>query len=1349
MPAPPIFWRSPRLKQALPRAEVEIPPPPATPSPPSALLPILLPIGLMAAVMIPVGLLSGAGTMLLLSLPMILVGGVAAFFTRQTQQREYERKTAARQEKYTALLERYSRTLAAYRQEQQDKLLQQYPDPQQCLGRAAHLERDLWARSPEDDDFLCVRLGLVDRDRSPGIPSTVKVKPPQTQDVLEPDPLVTRAQDLADRFAYVPAAPVWCSLRPVGGVGLTGERPQVWNLARSVALQLATHHSPDEVRLVAVYPERDEAQWGWLAWLPHVWSDDRRQRFLARDREGSHALLAAMNQLLNQRKNLLQEQRSRETPAWPFHLVFFIDLSAAELTENEPLVQRLQAEGPGLGAYPVFLAERVRELPRNCRTTISLRSGETFVSWLDANASTHFVSDEAPPALAERFAAALAPVRLKKPASVADIPASLTLLDLLGARTVEELKIAERWRSSAKTGRSLAATIGMRGGGEPLILDLHERQHGPNGLVAGMVGAGKSELLQTLVASLAVNYHPHRVAFVLVDYKGGGMTDPFVKLPHTLGVITNLQQGNLAVRALTSFNVEAQRRQRLLADAGVNHIDDYQRLYYQGRAKEPLPYLVIIVDEFAEMKTEQPDVAKEFVRIARIGRALGFRLILAMQKPAGIVDGQIEANTRFRLCLRVAQTEDSQAMLKRPDAAYLGGVGRAYFQVGANEVYELFQVAWSGAPYDPVGLEADDPLQITEIGLDGSHTTLYRPPRPRRSSAAADETQLRVLVEHLHEVAAAEGIKSLERPWLDPLPEHVALDEIVTDGGWDGQNWQPVERWLEPVVGLVDDPRQRYQGPLRVNLGREGHLIVYAAPGYGATTLVQTLASSLARTYSPADVHLYLLDFGGRLLRLFEPLPHVGAVITADEMERFDRLLRYLLQELERRKECFGQAGVATLPDYRATAGQTLPAIVVMLDNFFPEFAKDRETAVNAIAQLAREGGSLGIHLVISAAKTTDITYRVSGNITAAVALRLAEASEYSAIVGRAEGPLPAAIPGRGLVKALPPLEFQAALPARGQTDAERSVALRVLFQQMAAARPASHPRPAPIKTLPPVVTLAELLTPGDRWCPPAPADGGALAVPLGLDVANLTPFSVDLAAGPHFLIAGPVQSGKSSLLQTWLLALAERLPPNRLQLWLLDSRRVGLAPLEGLPHVMAYAADTGQADAALASLLRLLQERQGAFEEARRKTRGAFDPTELLGGWPTVVIAADDLFDQADDVTSEDAKEKLAQIVRQGRRLGLHLLAAGSSSDLASKGWSEPVKALKEAPTGFMLGISDDSVFNLRLPYEERDKHLPSGQAYWTQRGQSRKVQLATAQAGAPALPAWVKRLAERRNDR
>jgi S-DNA-T family DNA segregation ATPase FtsK/SpoIIIE len=1353
MPTPPTFWRSPRFKPALPQAQVEIPPPPAAPSPPGALLPVLLPVGLMVVVMILVAAFQpGATTMLVLSVPMMLVGGVASLVTYRRQKQECERKTAERRQKYSALLDSYRDTLQGYLEEQQDVLLRKDPDPRQCLAWAAELSRHLWARGPDDDDFIELRLGLGSR------PSAVTIKVPPADNVLDPDPLIRAAQDFAGQFRDVPGVPVCLALRQPGGTGLTGPRTQVLDVARGLVLQLAAHHSPDEVKIAAVYPAEEEAEWAWLRWLPHTWSDDRRQRFLANDKEGARRMFAAMNNLLNSRKGRAQESRGSELPAWPYHLVCL--LADPRLTEDEPFVQRLQAEGATLGAHAVFLRERVRDLPKDCAVAVRLSAERAHVMLLEPKISHEFIPDPAPRDLAERFAAVMAPIRLRRPASLTDIPAALSLLELLQARTVEELNVAERWRKSAQAGRSLAVPIGVRGGGEPLFIDLHERAHGPNGLVAGMVGAGKSELLQTLVASLAVNYHPHRVAFVLVDYKGGGMADPFVRLPHTLGTITNLQQGNLAMRALTSFNVEAQRRQRLFAEAGVNHIDDYQRLYYKGQVKEPLPYLVIIVDEFAEMKTEQPDVAKEFVRIARIGRALGFRLILAMQKPAGIVDGQIEANTRFRLCLRVAQTEDSQAMLKRPDAAYLSGVGRAYFQVGANEIYDLFQVAWSGAPYDPSGFDADDPLEITAIALDGSRTALYR---PRRSQAQADVTQLKALVEYLRQVAEEQSIHPLSGPWLPPLAEKIPLEEIqprkASDTpstgsgqalagrgaeGWDGHGWQPAGCWLEPVVGLVDDPRQREQRPLRINLGKEGHLAVFGAPGYGTTTFVQTLVTSLARTYSPADVNLYLLDFGGRLLKLFEPLPHVGAVITADETERVERLLRYLLREMERRKERLGQAGVATLADYRVATGDLLPALVVVLDNY-AAFVEANEEAEDALVQIAREGGNLGVHLVATAVSPTNIRYKVSSNITMAVALHLAESSEYAGIVGRTDGLFPPPVPGRGLVKGVPPLEFQTALPIGGQTDAERSAAQKALFRQMAAAW--IGPRPAPVHTLPSVVPLADLLPSGAGWPTPDRQGGDLLAVPIGLDVADLVPFTVDLRAGPHFLIAGPAQSGKTSLLQTWLLALAEHCPPDRLHFYLLDSRRVGLAPLARLPHVRAYADDPTRVEQTLAELGRLLQERQGAIDAARRKAPAQADAPDPLARFPAVVVAVDDIFDQFDDNTTEDARQNLAALVRQGRRLGFHLIVAGSSGDLSSKGWSEPIKSLKETQAGFMLGISDDSVFNLRLPHGERDKVLPAGQAYWTQRGQSCKVQLATAQAGTPALDTWVKRLAERKS--
>jgi len=1337
MPQPPAFWRSPRFRRPLPKDELEIYAPPTKPNPPGSLWAILLPAGLTVTVMVAVPLLTKNVSMLFLSVPMLLVSSVSSFLAYSSQKRAYRKKLAERERKYDQHLASRREELQELRKEQQGTLLGRDPDPLQCLGWVVERERNLWARAPEHEDFARVRLGLG------GLPSSVTIKSPKDQDPFEPDPLVRAAQEMAKEFAWVPDVPVCVDLREDSPVGLAGPAEDLWGTVRAIAIQLATHHSPDELKIMAVYPAKEADQWAWLRWLPHVWSDDRKRRFMACEREMTHELLLTLNALLNERQGRLREAQAGKPVPFPYHLVVFV--ADPELGGSEPVLQRLQSEGTKLGACSFWLGERTKALPTKCPTLVRVGQQRPFVSFLEKQFAYPLHPDDVPLELAERFAQAMAPIRLRKQASPSDIPSSLSLLELLKVRTVEDLDVISNWRKSERVTRSLAAPIGVCAGGELLILDLHERAQGPNGLVAGMVGAGKSELLQTMVASLAVHFHPHKMAFVLIDYKGGGMADPFVGLPHTLGTITNLQKGGLAIRAVTSLNVEAERRQRLFAEAGVNHIDDYQRLYYEGQAKVPLPYLVVIVDEFAEMKTEQPEVAKDFVRIARLGRALGFRLILAMQKPAGIVDGQIEANTRFRLCLRVAQTDDSQAMLRRPEAAHLSGVGRAYFQVGVNEVFELFQVAWSGAPYDPSASDADDPLDIVELSLDGSRLPLYR--RHERDARTQRISQLKALVAHLKSMAEAEGIAPLQGPWLPPLPEKVTLQQLPRSGGWNGAGWDGCETWLEPLVGLLDDPKNQSQRPLPLDLGHGGHLAIYGAPGYGKTAFVQTLVSSLALGYSPADLNAYLLDFGGRLLRQFEKLPHVGAVISPDEGERVERLLRYLLQEMERRREALGKQGVSTLVEYRAVAKEeeALPAIVLIIDNY-AAFVEAFEESEDSLVQIAREGGNLGVHLVLTANTSSAIRYKISSNVTLAVALHLNEPGEYSGIVGRTDGLLPAATPGRGLVRGTPAMEFQAALPAEGNTDAERNQALREMVERMAEAwrgRPTAHQIP----TLPASVALCDLLPAETPAIVASEEDESKLAVPLGLEVSELQPFEVDLCAGPNYLIAGPAQSGKTTLLQSWLLALAQRFHPDCLRLYLVDSKRLGLTPLAGLPHVSGYAGDSGQVDKMLAEVDEQLKARQRAFEASMRRAAdepAACEPASYR--WPALVVAIEDLLDPSDDLTTGEARERLTALLRQGRRFGFHLLVSGSAYDLANKGFQEPVKMLRDAQVGFMLGSSDDSVFSgLRVPLKERNKALPLGQAYFTARGHSRRVQLASAQVGSLRLAAWVEMLAKR----
>ncbi|HEY3367380.1 MAG TPA: type VII secretion protein EssC [Symbiobacteriaceae bacterium] len=1321
---PPVFPRSPRILPELPGGEVEIPAPvPAPAAPHASLTSVLMSIlpGLAGPLLMylfarPAG--AKPSTYMFYSIPMMAIGALLQIGNLYAQRQKYERELAAREQRYQDLLKRHGQDLDRSRLQQQTALQGLDPDPAECLARVERLDARMWERSPRDADFLALRLGLGQ------VPLAVTVKAPRLEGAAEPDPLARQARGLADQFARVDGVPIRLALPEVGVAGLAGPRSSVLAAARSLALNIATHHSPDEVKLVALFPEQEADDWAWLRWLPHTWTDDQRVRLLAVEREGAHRLLTSLYDQLNRRK--LQAGTQKESGTLP---VFVFLLAAPQLLENEPLAPLLLREGPALAAFAVVLAERKELLPKECRSIVDLTGGGgLLLQTAPIRSQTTFSPDEVSGELAERLSRAMAPVRPGQMGAAAEIPGQVTLLDLLGAGRVEGLDVLNRWRQ-CEPYRSLAVPVGLRAGGERLLLDLHERGHGPHGLVAGATGAGKSELLQTLIASLAVAYHPHDVAFVMVDYKGGGMANAFKDLPHLVGTITNLE-GNLARRALAALKAELKRRQKLLGEAGVNHIDAYMRARVEGRRLEPLPHLMVVVDEFAELKAEQPEFMRELISAVRVGRSLGVHLVLATQKPAGVVDEQIWSNTRFRLCLRVERPQDSQEVIKCPDAAFITGSGRAYFQVGNNERFELFQAGWGGAPYLPDAGNAGDAVRVFEVALEGARLPVGAASE-RPAAPAARQTELQALMTHLQAVAEQAAIAPLKGPWLPPLPQQVSLAELGPGGeSWRtagveaGEGWA-TGGWLAPVIGLVDDPEHQVQEPLRISLARDGHLAIYGAPGSGKTTLVQTLVTSLARTYSPADVHIYLVDASGRTLSGFAGLPHVGGVILGDEAERVNRLLRFLLQELEGRKARFAGAGVNTLAAYRRARGEQLPAIVVIMDNY-PAFAAAYPDGEEQVVPLVREGGNLGIHLVLTAASPAGIRSKVAANINMSVALQLADRSDYSTAVGRTGGLEPAPVPGRGLVKGNPPLEFQAALPILDETEWDRSAALRAYIGELERAW--TGPRPAPVRVLPEVVSLSEVgfLSQVGSLSEVVETEATRLAVPVGLEVESLAPFAVDLQDGPHFLITGPVESGKTNLLRTWLLSLAAHLPPERLQLWLVDMGMGGLAPLRNLPQVRAYIADGTHAGGLLDEIAGELQDRRQAVEAARRTGDGR---PGLPDGYPALVVAVDD-FECFRDGVPAGIKERLEQIIRRERGLGLHLLVAGQSVAF-NQGYDPLTKALKELQTGFLLGSSDQgdlAIFNLRLPMGEGGKLLPPGLGYYARRGRYRKVKAAIA---------------------
>ena len=1292
------FQRPPRIFLEMPGGEMVIPAPATKTEPPTFhALSALVPAVFALATLVP-GVIFGNLLSALTSLSFLILMPLMEVLRYHDETKLYKRCMAERESNYRMLLATRTRDLFELHTQQKIALQQAHPDIAECAERVRQRDRQLWARDQSHDDWLSLRMGLGN------VPFAVQLKPPEYEPLLGFDPLLEQASDMVKELTMLPNAPICLPLREVNAAGLVGPRGEVVNLARAMAIQAMTHHPPDEVKLVALFPAREARMWEWLRELPHAWDDEHTQSYLASDPASAAQLIDSLYKLLNRRAmQALDENASEKAPTpLPHFIVFLADPS---LYENAPALYLMLTQGNALGTTLVLLAEKLEALPRECSAIVECeasigrfrRAGSS-----PAARSIEFTPDPAPAQVAEQCARHIGPVQLKRTA--APIPRKVTLFELLGIERPDALNVTERWRTNDAK-KSLAAAIGKRLGDEPLLLDLHETSDGPHGLLAGTTGAGKSELLQSLIASLAVNYHPHRVAFLLVDYKGGGMADVFAGLPHLAGVVTDLE-GTLANRALVAIRSELHRREEWLRELQVTHVDDYHALRTPDDVQHPpLPHLIIIVDEFAELVKQQPEFMSELISTARRGRSLGVHLLLATQQPAGVVNDQIWSNSRFRLCLRVERDEDSRDILKRPDAASLpkSQPGQAYLQVGTGEVFERFQAAWAGAP------NGDN--------TDGRQTT-----------------QIEAIVQYLRRVADENAIPPVPKPWLHPLPNEIGLDEVRNEKnveGWDGVRWQSTPAWMHATIGRSDDPAGPTQAPLRLNLGRDGHLVVFGMPASGKTTLVQTLITSLALAHSPDELNFYLLDFGSRLLTTFSALPHVGAVIYGDENERVARLFRFLQQELERRKRILAETGVANLADYRRAGQRDLPALVLVIDNY-PGFAAAYEEADEVLAQFTREGSGYGLHVVLTVDAPNSIRMKLSSNIGLVVSLQLKDTSEYASVMGRTNGLVPSPVPGRGLVKAEPLLEFQTALPAAGATEFQRTAQLKQLFARMAAAW-GDGVRPRTIQTLPEAQPLCELY----EMVKNSQLIAGTTSITsIGLNEDSLDVFGVDLNAGPHFMVAGPPQSGKTTLLRSWLIGLAGAFSPQQLRLCLVDFRQDSLGPLAALPH--AVLADTPDAFGELVSKLDAeLSERRRRLEAARQRSGGDFDAQAFAAQFARIVLVMDD-FDAVRDQAPSDAMMTLDGWVKASRGLGFHVIMCGTEGDFfGTDGWA---RTIKDQQTGFFLGGADMQVFNARVPYAAMKKLYAPGQGFFISKARLTPIKIATPDVGATRLVQLVR---------
>ncbi len=1082
-----LLNRPPRVRRPV---EPRVRPFPAPPSSPqrarlplgASLIPLALGVGLYLVTHLP--------TMLFFSLLSPVMAVTTWIEDRRSGRKGFERHAR----EYRQRLSDLQLELEEARRAELQARRAQAPSAPELIGRARRKDASLWERRPGGGDFLELRIGTGDAQ------SLLSV----TVEQGGSDELRREADHLVDWYATVPAVPLTIPAAEAGTIGVCGPRDSVEALARWLVAQAAALHSPRELVIAAAIG--DEAGWQWLKWLPHVdaTAGPPAPR-VAVGAAGARAVLEEVQRLIATRRadeNAGGAAVRRRIP----HVLLVVDETVAP--ERSLAADVLDAADAGVTV--VWLGRERRDLPGESSLVLQLDETSGRLTCADTRSgaeSGDANADGLPLDCARDLALALAPLRDAGGGPAQEIPARVTLLDLLDAEDPDADWVLARWDERD----GLRATIGAAAG-EPFRIDL--RSDGPHGLVAGTTGSGKSELLQTLIASLAVSHPPDRLAFLLVDYKGGAAFKDCVRLPHTVGLVTDLD-AHLTRRALQSLNAELQRRERILREADAKDLADLER-----RTPEAAPpSLLIVIDEFATLAKEVPEFVDGVVDVAQRGRSLGVHLLLATQRPGGVVSENIRANTNLRIALRVNEAVESADVIGAPDAARIARdrPGRAFARTGHGELTEL-QTAHAGAA--TMHATTEEPVVVRRFTLDGS---------PRASGAAESvPSDLARLVDAAAEAAARRGLERPRSPWLEPLPASLRLDELPQPGA------------AAVAVGLVDEPQRQLQRPLVVDLDADGSVLVYGTSGSGKTALLRTLAVALALEASPDELHVYGLDFATRGLAPLEPLPHVGAIVGGDDAERVERLFALLRKTLERRKLLFARAGVFSLADYRGSPqAQPEARILVLLDGY-AGFAQAFERVnlgelVDALPRLVADGRPLGVHFAITADRRGAVPNALAGIVPAKLVLRMADEDEFAAL-----GVEPRAVrgaqlpPGRGFLPGA--TEFQVA-----SVDVASAVA--------GCATRLAGMGPPPIEPLPTFVPRTGLPEARRPW----------LAV-LGLADAELDAAQVDLG-DRHFLVTGPYRSGRSTALRTLVETLRASTP--ELELHLLAPRRSQLAALD------------------------------------------------------------------------------------------------------------------------------------------------------------------------------------------
>ena len=1124
-PTYPMFKRNTRVKIAVNDEKIEVLDPPAKPQKPknniiSRLLPSLVMVvaGIAMAFVSPFMLISSG------------IGVVTAIIGLVQGKKDFKNDSASRIEKYNNYIAKKRAEIEACRAEEQRTLEEIYIPQQAEQARFNSFSSDLFDRTKDDEDFLCVRLGSGDVESKREI-NYKKQEKLEIEDDLQQIP-----ENLCNEFKNVHNAPIVCDFKLANAVGVIGPESFRFEIMKNMVIDIAARQYFSDVKMFFVAEQAHNGQIHWLRMLPHVYNDDIGIRNMVCDDESKNIIFEYLYKELTNR----EQQKSFETQL----VVFFYD----EYGFQSHPISKFVDKASELGVTFVFFGNTRADIPTGCKYLIEIKDQQsaTLIDTEDRATATNFVYPNISNQQATSIVNLLAPVFTEEISLESSLTKNISMFELLNIIAVDDIDLKKRWAGS-QVYKSMSAPIGVSKTGI-VSLDLHDKAHGPHGLVAGTTGSGKSEILQTYILAMTTLFHPYEVGFVIIDFKGGGMVNQFRDLPHLLGAITNID-GRAINRSLKSIKAELQKRQRLFAEADVNHIDKYIKKYKAGEVSTPLPHLIIIVDEFAELKAEQPEFMKELISAARIGRSLGVHLILATQKPSGQVNEQIWSNSRFKLCLKVQSQEDSNEVLKSPLAAEIKEPGRAYLQVGNNEIFELFQSAYSGAS------EKTDDSNVKEFTIYNLSDSGRRVPvfqQKKQKSGESSATQLDAIVKYV-----ADYCHEINLPKLPDicLP---ALSECITFPKADSLPAKSSNVIVE--LGIYDDPDNQYQGTYSVNLTNENLMIIGSAQS-GKTNLLQNIIRSISSKYSPDEVNIYIIDFASMVLKTFESLNHVGGVVTSSEDEKLKNLMKLLFTEIETRKEKLLSVGVSSFSAYKEAGMTDLPQIVLLIDNITAlkelYFQEDDE-----LINLCREGLTVGISVVIANAQTAGIGYKYLSNFSSRIAMFCNDSGEYSALFDHCSERIDD-IHGRCIVEVdKVHLECQAYLAFEGEKEIDRVNSIKQYIEECNEKNPRGMANIIPV--IPDVIDSKFVVSNFSNYM----REAGNLV--LGLDYATVMPFVLDIRTLGLLAISGREGAGRHNFIKA-LVKMSDKVHPDSTEVYVIDGIRRKLSSLKDEPSVKSY----------------------------------------------------------------------------------------------------------------------------------------------------------------------------------